>query len=179
MGSNSFKETIVLGGGCFWCMEAVFKRVEGVRSVVPGYAGGHKLNPTYEEVCTGTTGHAEVVKLDFDPEIISLKQILDIFFVAHDPTTPNRQGNDIGPQYRSIILYTSDKQIPIIEEAISKAQQIWRKPIVTEVKPLDTFWIAEEYHHNYFEKHPEKPYCQVVIKPKLEKLINSGILNLQ
>ncbi len=179
MGGSATTETIVLGGGCFWCMEAVFKRVKGVEQVVPGYAGGHKPNPTYEEVCTGTTGHAEVVKIDFNPQVISLERILDIFFKAHDPTTPNRQGNDIGTQYRSIVLYTSENQIPVIKQAISKAQQIWQKPIVTEVMPLDTFWEAEEYHHNYFEKNPEKPYCQVVIKPKLEKLINSGILNLQ
>ncbi|NPA35125.1 MAG: peptide-methionine (S)-S-oxide reductase MsrA [Chlorobi bacterium] len=179
MVGNSRLETIVLGGGCFWCMEAVFKRVKGVKNVVPGYAGGHKPNPTYEEVCTGTTGHAEVVKIDFAPKVITLEQLLDIFFQAHDPTTPNRQGNDIGTQYRSIILYTSEDQIPIIEQAISKAQKMWQNPIVTEVKPLDTFWEAEEYHHNYFDKHPEKPYCQVVIKPKLEKLINSQVLNLQ
>ncbi len=177
MGSNAKYETIVLGGGCFWCMEAVFRRVPGVVNVVPGYAGGHKPNPTYEEVCTGTTGHAEVVKIEFDSNAISLQEILEIFFHAHDPTTPNRQGNDIGPQYRSIILYTSQEQISVIEKALKKAEQLWQKPVVTEIKPLDRFWVAEEYHHNYFEKNPDKPYCQVVIKPKVEKLITKGLLN--
>lgn len=177
MESKEKNEVIVLGGGCFWCMEAIFKRVAGIVSVVPGYAGGHKPNPTYQEVCTGTTGHAEVVKVEFNPEIITLDRILEVFFNAHDPTTPNRQGNDIGTQYRSIILYTSEKQLPIIRKALEKAEKQWQKPPVTEVKPLNTFWTAEQYHHNYFDKNPEKPYCQVVIKPKVEKLITKGMLN--
>ncbi len=173
---NRETETIVLGGGCFWCMEAVFRRVPGIVEVMPGYAGGDYPEPTYEDVCTGRTGHAEVVRLRFDPEQIPLARILDIFFAAHDPTTPNRQGNDIGPQYRSIILYTSDEQLPVIQEALRRAHIYWGKPPVTEVKPLDQFWQAEPHHHNYFARHPRQPYCQVVIQPKLQKLIEQGVI---
>jgi peptide-methionine (S)-S-oxide reductase len=163
-------ETIVLGGGCFWCTEAVFQRVEGVSSVVSGYAGGHVANPSYEQVSAGNTGHAEVDQITFDPKVISLHDILEIFFTTHDPTTPGRQGNDVGPQYRSIVLYSDQKQKQAAEDIIKEIQDLWPHPIITEIKPLDKFYQAEEYHQNYFNKNPTQGYCQVVINPKLAKL---------
>lgn len=165
-------ESIVLGGGCFWCLDAVFSRVNGVISVVSGYAGGEKNNPTYGEVYTGTTGHAEVVKIEFDPAAISYKEILNIFFSVHDPTTRNRQGNDVGPQYRSIILYDTQKQREESENIIEKLEKekLYDNPIVTEIKLLEKFYPAEDYHQKYFEKNPEQAYCQIVISPKIAKL---------
>lgn len=165
-------EIAVFGGGCFWCTEAVFKTLKGVISVTPGYAGGTRENPTYEEVCAGTTGHAEVSRIEYDPAEISYRDLLTVFFATHDPTTPDRQGNDVGPQYRSIILSTSAEQQRAAEEFIKtlNASHPDGKPIVTEVKPLDRFWPAEDYHRDYYAKNPEKAYCQVVINPKLEKV---------
>lgn len=163
-------KTIVLGSGCFWCGEAIFQQVEGVQSVVPGYAGGQTQNPTYEAVCTGSTGHAEVFKVTYEENVLKLEEILDIFFLTHDPTSLNRQGNDIGTQYRSAIYYESDEDLRVIEGAIKQLQQRTEDPIVTEVALLDTFYEAEEYHHNYFQKHPYQAYCVAVINPKLDKL---------
>lgn len=164
--------TAVFGGGCFWCTEATFEMLTGVRSVVPGYAGGAKPNPTYEAVCGGTTGHAEVIKVEFDPSIITYEDLLTVFFSVHDPTTPNRQGNDVGTQYRSIILYANEKQKQQAEQWIQKLQraEFADRPIVTEVKPLETFYEAEAYHHHYFRDNPDKAYCQLVIDPKISKL---------
>jgi peptide-methionine (S)-S-oxide reductase len=166
------KETVVIGGGCFWCTEAVFKMLKGVLSVDPGYAGGSKREPTYEEVSTGTTGHAEVVEIVYDPEIISFKNILTVFFATHDPTTLDRQGNDVGKQYRSVILYTTDKQKNEIEDFIKdlNASSKEGKEIVTEVKPLEKFYSSEKYHKDYYANHKGDSYCQVIINPKLEKV---------
>lgn len=161
---------IVLGGGCFWCLEAVYQRIDGIESVVPGYAGGEVENPTYEQVCTGTTGHAEVVLVTFDPTKISLKKVLDIFWKAHDPTTPNRQGHDVGTQYRSAVYYSTERQRRIIEESITEAGTQFSAPIVTEVAPSERFYPAEDYHQDYFNNHPFAGYCRVVIAPKLKKL---------
>lgn len=165
-------EVAVFGGGCFWCTEAVFKMLKGVVSVASGYAGGTKSNPTYEEVCTGKTGHAEVIEIEYDPSQISYRDLLTIFFAAHDPTTPNRQGNDAGPQYRSIILYANERQKRDAETFIEElnASHPEGKPVVTEVQPLDRFYPAEDYHRDYFAKNPASSYCQLVINPKLEKV---------
>ncbi|BCU67800.1 peptide methionine sulfoxide reductase MsrA [Sulfolobales archaeon HS-7] len=165
------EEIAILGGGCFWCMEAVFSRVVGVLSVTPGYAGGDFPNPTYEDVCSDVTGHAEVVKLAFDNSVISYEDILDIFFDVHDPTTPNRQGNDVGSQYRSIIIYTSEQQRNIALSKINDVERKLGKKVVTEVVPYKEFYEAEDYHHKYFEKHPNQPYCKFVISPKVEKFM--------
>jgi peptide-methionine (S)-S-oxide reductase len=159
-----------LGGGCFWCLEAAYQLIEGVRTVVPGYAGGTSPDPTYQSIHDHDSGHAEVVQLDFDEQIISYSDILDIFWALHDPTTPNRQGNDVGPEYRSIILYHDDGQKIVAEASVTKVQELWDKSIVTEIKKLDSFYEAEPEHHNYFRNHPEQAYCQVIINPKLEKL---------
>ncbi len=167
---NESTESAVLGGGCFWCLEAVFQRTPGVVSVQSGYAGGTTSNPSYEEVCTGSTGHAEVVRVLFDPARISYAGILDVFFQAHDPTTLNRQGADVGTQYRSIILYSSDDQKRAAGEAVKRHQAGLKSRIVTEVKPLEAFHPAEDYHKDYYDTHRLAPYCRVVIKPKLEKL---------
>lgn len=166
----SMEETIYLGGGCFWCTEAVFSEIRGVKKVEPGYSGGDLPNPTYEQVCTGKTGHAEVVKVTFDQELISLEDILEVFFATHDPTSLNRQGNDIGTQYRSIILYTNDKQLSIIEKVKERVQSKLSKKIVTEVAPFKAFYPAEDYHKNYFRKNPNQPYCRFVIAPKVLKV---------
>lgn len=166
-------ETIILGGGCFWCVESVYQAVKGVENVESGYAGGHTKNPTYEEVCSGKTGHAEVVKVTFNPETISLEDILKIFFVAsHDPTTLNRQGNDVGTQYRSIILANSPEQLETAKTVINQLNQenIFDGEIVTELQKLTDYYPAEEYHQNYFQKHPNQPYCAFTIPPKLDKL---------
>lgn len=166
-------EIAVFGGGCFWCTEAVFQRLNGVESVVSGYAGGNKENPSYQEVSYEETGHAEVVKVEFDPTKISYKQLLEVFWYVHDPTTLNQQGNDVGTQYRSIILYTSDEQKREAEQSIKEMQEKYNnqpiaKRVVTEIKPLVKFYTAEEYHQQYFEKNPSQPYCQLIIGPKLE-----------
>lgn len=164
------QQTATLGGGCFWCLEASYQLIKGVEKVVNGYAGGHTDNPTYESVSTRTTGHAEVVQIHFDPKIITYKEILDIFWAIHDPTTLNRQGNDVGDDYRSIILFNDAKQKEVSEESIKEVAKLWPNPIVTELKPLEHFYPAEDYHQNYFNNHPEQAYCQIVINPKLEKL---------
>jgi methionine-S-sulfoxide reductase len=168
--STGSSETIVLGGGCFWCTEAVFELFKGVIKTVPGYAGGWKNNPSYTLVCSGLTGHAEVLSIEYDPKIIPLETILDIFFTMHDPTTMNRQGADIGTQYRSIILYTTDEQKETSEKFINKIQKDYDKPIVTEVKKLEKFFPAEDYHKNYFDNNPGKGYCTLVISPKVQKV---------
>jgi peptide-methionine (S)-S-oxide reductase len=164
-------ETIVLGGGCFWCTEAVFDRVRGVVDVESGYSNGQVMHPSYEQVCTGRTGHTEVVKVEFDPAQISLRQILEIFFVVHDPTTLNRQGNDVGTQYRSGIYYTIDAQKKVAEDVIREITEskTYRSPIVTEVKALDNYSTAEAYHQDYFLNNPNQGYCSFVVGPKVEK----------
>lgn len=163
-------ETIVLGGGCFWCIEALFKQLKGVDKVISGYAGGHTRNPTYEQMHYASTGHAEVVQITFDPNAISYRDILEIFFTVHDPTTTNQQGNDIGEEYRSIILYNDDLQKSVAQDVIKNfAAKHWDNPIVSELKKLEFFYPAEDYHQNFFEKNPEQAYCQVVINPKLQK----------
>jgi peptide-methionine (S)-S-oxide reductase len=167
--SQQFKSA-VLGGGCFWCLEAAYQEIEGIQSVVSGYAGGSDPNPNYESVSSGATGHAEVVEIMFDPAVISYTDVLDIFWAIHDPTTPGRQGNDVGSQYRSMILFDSDEQRLLAEESKVTAQKLWPNPIVTEIVPLEHFVKAEDYHQNYFRNHPEQGYCQVVINPKLRKL---------
>ena len=164
------ESSIVLGGGCFWCMEAVFKRIDGILSVTPGYAGGSLPNPSYEQVCTDKTGHAEVVRIAFDPARISLDDVLDIYWKAHDPTTLNRQGEDVGTQYRSVIFFTSEEQRGIAASSLAKAQRSFKDKIVTELKPLQAFYPAEDYHKDYFDQHRTAGYCRLVIAPKLHKL---------
>ncbi len=165
-------EVAVFGGGCFWCTEAVFTELRGVLSVMSGYAGGTTKNPSYEAVSSGKTGHAEVIRIEFDPSQISFNDLLTVFFATHDPTTLNRQGNDVGTQYRSIILYSNDAQKTAAEAFIKKlnASDPNGKPVVTEVKPLHEFYEAEEYHRNYYKNNPGQPYCQVIIEPKVQKL---------
>ena len=172
-------ETATLGAGCFWCVEAVYQRVEGVLSVKPGYAGGHVLNPTYKEICTGKTGHAEVAQVSFDNTIISFKQILNIFWQAHDPTTLNRQGNDVGTQYRSVIFYHNEEQKNTAQESkrTADATNYWEDTIITEIVELNNYSDAEDYHHNYYNDNPNQPYCIFVIKPKLDKLERSGVID--
>ncbi|MBX6763846.1 MAG: peptide-methionine (S)-S-oxide reductase MsrA [Rubrobacteraceae bacterium] len=164
-------EKATLAGGCFWCLEAVFEELRGIEKVESGYSGGHVPNPTYEQVCTGTTGHAEVVQLTYDPGVISYREILEVFFTVHDPTTLNRQGPDVGTQYRSAIFYHDEEQRRTAEEVISELEEkgVWENPIVTEVVPFEAFYPAEEYHHEYFRNHPDQPYCRVVIAPKVAK----------
>jgi peptide-methionine (S)-S-oxide reductase len=171
MNAERSTETLTLGGGCFWCLEAVYDRVQGVIDVVSGYAGGTVAPPSYEEVCTGNTGHAEVIKVTFDPGAITLDEILDIFFTIHDPTTLNRQGADIGTQYRSAVFYHTDAQRAAAEAKIAEltAAGTYDRPIVTEVTPLSTFYPAEDYHQEYFEKHPSRAYCRAVVAPKVAK----------
>lgn len=164
-------ETIILGGGCFWCLDALYKKVEGVLSITSGYTGGATKNPTYSEVCNGTTGHAEVVKLEYDPNIVSLEVLLRIFFEIHDPTTLNQQGGDVGTQYRSAIFYESEAQKLLAEKINAEAQANWKNPIVTEIVPLGDFYTAENYHQDYYAKNPDQPYCVAVISPKLEKFL--------
>ena len=168
-------ETTTLGGGCFWCVEAIYQDVIGVHKVVSGYAGGTVENPTYEEVCSGTTGHAEVVQIVFDPTVISFEEILFIFWRTHDPTTLNRQGNDVGTQYRSVIFYHDEQQKSIAEQskAETEASDLWPDPIVTEVAPLPIFYEGEAYHQNYFVENPYQPYCIFVINPKVQKFRKS------
>ncbi|NDJ76524.1 MAG: peptide-methionine (S)-S-oxide reductase MsrA [Chloroflexi bacterium] len=162
-------ETITLGGGCFWCLEAVYDELQGVTDVVSGYSGGHVKNPAYREVCNGTTGHAEVVQVTFDPAVIALRDILDVFFTIHDPTTLNRQGADVGTQYRSAIYYHTPEQKTVAEEALAAAQSLWDNPIVTEITAFDVFYPAEDYHQEYFARNPQQGYCRVVIAPKVAK----------
>jgi peptide-methionine (S)-S-oxide reductase len=159
----------IFGAGCFWCVEAVFQNLKGVSSVLPGYTGGHKANPTYEEVSSGTTGHAEAAKIEFDPTVIKFSDLLNVLFSTHNPTTMNRQGNDVGDQYRSAIFYLNPDQKKESEEFIRQAQKEFTSPIVTQVVPLDKFYPAEDYHRDYYKNNPGNPYCQLVIDPKLEK----------
>jgi peptide-methionine (S)-S-oxide reductase len=164
-------ETATLGGGCFWCLEAVYSEMSGVISVVSGYMGGHVENPSYKEVCTGRTGHAEVVRVTFDPEVTPYRQILEVFFAIHDPTTQDRQGNDVGPQYRSVIFYHNVVQRAAAEQLIRElsAERVWPDPIVTEIQPAAEFYPAEDYHQDYFRNHPMQPYCAFVVAPKVRK----------
>lgn len=165
-------EVVTLGGGCFWCTEVVFSRIKGMVKIEPGYSGGQATNPTYEQVSTGTTGHAEVVQITFDPDVISFRELLEIFFATHDPTTLNRQGGDIGTQYRSVIFYHNEEQKVIAEKVIEEFNiaGIFNSPIVTKVEPFKAFHKAEDYHKDYFRHHPEQSYCKLVISPKIAKL---------
>lgn len=165
------EEKALLGGGCFWCIEAVYNRVKGVHSAISGYAGGANPDPTYKEVCTGTTGHAEVVEITYDPDIVSYEDLLDIFWVIHDPTTLNRQGADTGTQYRSVIYYYDEEQRDAAEAAMEQAQASFADPIVTELSPAPEFFPAETYHQNYYALNPMQGYCQVVIAPKVQKFM--------
>ena len=169
-------QTAVFGGGCFWYIEAIFKMVKGVTSVKPGYAGGHTESPNYYQVCSGTTGHAEVVKVEYDADIISYENLLEVFWQAHDPTTKNRQGNDIGTQYRSIILYQNLEQKRKAEESMSKANSsgLFKKPVVTEIKHLNEFYEAEDYHRDYFANNPNQPYCRAIISPKVTHFLEKN-----
>lgn len=164
-------ETATLGGGCFWCTEAIYKQLNGVQAITPGYSGGDKQNPSYEEVCTGKTGHAEVVHLEFDPSQVSFAEILEVFFKTHDPTTLNRQGADVGTQYRSVVFYHSEEQKQTAEKIIRHLEEesVYPDPVVTEVTRFETFYPAEDYHKDYYEQHKNQPYCRMVITPKLEK----------
>ncbi|MCA1755712.1 MAG: peptide-methionine (S)-S-oxide reductase MsrA [Spirochaeta sp.] len=163
-------EYVILGGGCFWCLEAVFARIPGVISAAPGYAGGEHASPSYESVCSGTTGHAEVVRLEFDPSKVSFAELIELFFRAHDPTTLNRQGHDVGTQYRSVVFYVSPEQRQLTEHAIEQAAQLYSRPVVTQVLPAPEFYPAESYHHDYYAKNPQAGYCRMIIAPKLSKL---------
>ncbi len=164
-------ETAVLGGGCFWCLEAVFDGLAGVIAVESGYAGGSSANPSYEAICTGRTGHAEVVRVTFDPAVLSFRDLLTVFFTIHDPTTPNRQGSDVGTQYRSVIFCQDDAQRATAEAVIAElgAAKLWRNPIVTEIAGAEPFYEAEAYHQEYFDRNPAQPYCQLVVEPKVAK----------
>jgi len=166
---KSDSETIVFGGGCFWCTEAVFSMLKGVIKTTPGYAGGDTKNPTYGQVCEGDTGHAEVLQIEYDPKIVGLEKLLEVFFSMHDPTSLNKQGSDTGSQYRSVILYSTEAQKREIDAFISRARGGYKKPIVTEVKMLDRFYPAENYHKDYYGKNPIQPYCMFVVRPKVEK----------
>lgn len=170
-------EFAVFGGGCFWCTEAVFEHVPGVHTVVSGYAGGHVETPSYEAVCSGTTDHAEVIRIGFDPDKVTYEQLLDVFWRSHDPTTLNRQGADKGTQYRSIILYANEAQKTAAEKSKAAAQAMFSNPIVTEITPLTEFYAAEEHHQDYFAKNPHGGYCQVVIRPKVNKLQKQGVIS--
>jgi peptide-methionine (S)-S-oxide reductase len=171
MPENPGKELATLGGGCFWCLEAVFENLRGVERVVSGYSGGDGADPSYQQVCTGTTGHAEVVQVTFDPSVVSYREILEVFFGTHDPTTLNRQGADVGTQYRSAIFYHSPEQRRVAEETIKElsASDVWSRPLVTEVVPLEVFYPAEDYHQGYFRNNPGQGYCQAVVAPKVAK----------
>jgi peptide-methionine (S)-S-oxide reductase len=167
--SSNQTETATLGGGCFWCTEALFQMLPGVKTVTSGYAGGTKVNPTYKEVCTGQTGHAEVIQIEFDSKVVSYEKILETFWDAHDPTTLNRQGADSGTQYRSIILYANEAQKAAAEKSKAQAQKHFSSPIVTEIVPLTKFYKGEDYHQDYYRNNPTQPYCRAVIRPKVEK----------
>jgi peptide-methionine (S)-S-oxide reductase len=170
-GASSAPEQLVVAGGCFWCTEAVFSELRGVKSAVPGYAGGHVADPSYEQVCTGTTGHAEAVEVTFDPSQLSLHDLLVVFFTTHDPTTRDRQGPDAGSQYRSAVFYRTPEQKQAAETVVREltVERLFSRPVVTEIVPLAAFYPAEEYHRNYYRRHPERSYCQAVIAPKLAK----------
>lgn len=170
-GTTKNLEKATLGGGCFWCTEAVYLELKGVVDVKPGYSGGDVKNPTYKEVCTGTTGHAEVVQITFDADVVSFIDILEVFFMTHDPTTLNRQGNDVGPQYRSVIFYHNENQKEVAEKVIKlfEEEKVYDKPIVTKVEPFKEFYVAEDYHQNYYNRNKSQGYCQFIITPKLEK----------
>jgi peptide-methionine (S)-S-oxide reductase len=174
-------EMATLAGGCFWCLEAVYQQLKGVEKVVSGYAGGHTFSPTYQQVCSGTTGHAEVVQITYNPEVVTYRDLLDVFFTIHDPTTLNRQGNDVGTQYRSAIYYHTPEQKEIAEQTIKDvtAEGVWDNPIVTEVEPLDVFYPAEDYHQNYFVDNPYQGYCRVVIAPKVAKFRQKYLAKLK
>ncbi|MES2934239.1 MAG: peptide-methionine (S)-S-oxide reductase MsrA [Pseudomonadota bacterium] len=163
-------QTATLGGGCFWCLEAVYQQIQGVQHVESGYTGGAVPNPTYEAVCQGTTGHAEVVRFDFDPDVVSYREILEVFFTIHDPTTLNRQGNDTGTQYRSVIYFHSQEQESIAKQVIAEMANVWDAPIVTELTAAGTYYKAEQYHQNYFVQHPLQGYCALVVAPKVAKV---------
>ncbi len=166
------QKVAILGGGCFWCLEAAFDALEGVEKVESGYAGGTVPNPTYEEVCTGETGHAEVVQITYDPSIITYRDLLEVYFTIHDPTTLNRQGADVGTQYRSVIFYHSPEQERVAQEMITELEKadVWEDPIVTQVEPLEAFYAAEDYHRDYYQRHKGMPYCHLTITPKMAKL---------
>jgi peptide-methionine (S)-S-oxide reductase len=178
---NAQRETATLGGGCFWCLEAVYDDLRGVESVVSGYTGGHVPNPSYEQVCNGTTGHAEVVQITFNPAEVSFREILDVFFTIHDPTTLNQQGADIGTQYRSAVFYHDDEQKQLAEQAIRdlEAEAVWDNPIVTQVVPLTEFYPAEDYHQEYFARNPRAGYCQIVVAPKVAKFRKQFLAKLK
>jgi len=169
MSEQTGSEVAILGGGCFWCTEAVYLEVRGVTRVESGYMGGHVVNPTYEQVCSATTGHAEVVRLEFDPSVISYRDILEIFFTIHDPTTQDRQGNDVGPQYRSAIFITSPEQDAMARQVMAEMAAVWDAPLVTQIIPQETWYKAEDYHQNYFAQHPLQGYCAFVVAPKVAK----------
>ncbi len=171
MDAKSQMESVVFAGGCFWCTEAIFKALKGVMSVLPGYTGGTVKNPSYEQVCTGNTGHAEAIKIDFDPSIIKFRDLLEIFFSTHDPTQLNRQGNDVGTQYRSAVFYGSEEQKQEAEKFVVQlaSEKVFNRPIITTLEPLTEFYEAENYHRDYFAKNPNQPYCMLIINPKLEK----------
>jgi len=168
---NEQREVATLGGGCFWCLDGIFRDLKGVERVESGYAGGYTKNPSYREVCSGTTGHAEVVQVTFDPSIISYRDLLGVFFTIHDPTTLDRQGADVGTQYRSVILYHSEAQHRTADEVIADLSErgVWDNPIVTQIEPFQAFYPAEDYHQDYFAQNPDQPYCQIVIAPKVSK----------
>ena len=173
-------EIITLGAGCFWCVEAVFQDIMGVESVVSGYSGGHLEDPSYRDVTTGRTGHAEVCQITFDPDVISLEEILEIYFESHDPTTLNRQGNDVGTQYRSVIFYHNEEQKEVAEQVLKKYDESgkWKNPIVTELAKFEKFYRAEDYHQNYFKNNPNQGYCRIIISPKVEKVRKTFKLKL-
>lgn len=172
MNAERNEEIASLAGGCFWCLEAPFRELVGVHDVISGYMGGHVQNPDYKQVCTGTTGHAEVIRIHFDPAQIDYRDLLEVFFALHDPTTPNRQGNDIGTQYRSAVFYHSDEQRDIARTVIAElsAEGVWGEPVTTQVVPATTFYPAEDYHQHYFERNPFQPYCMAIVAPKVAKL---------
>jgi peptide-methionine (S)-S-oxide reductase len=173
MSEQGQREVAILGGGCFWCVEAVYLEVRGVTRVESGYMGGHVVNPTYEQVCGAGTGHAEIVRLEFDPSVISYRDILQIFFTIHDPTTQDRQGNDVGPQYRSVIFYENPEQEATARQVMAEMASVWDAPLVTQLVPSETWYKAEEYHQNYYAQHPMQGYCAFVVAPKVAKFRNT------
>jgi peptide-methionine (S)-S-oxide reductase len=178
---NKSYEIATLGGGCFWCLEAIFNELRGVEKVVSGYSGGSMPNPTYREVCSGTTGHAEAVQITFDPQLISFKELLQVFFTIHDPTTLNRQGADVGTQYRSVIFYHMPEQKAVAQEVLAELEKakVWDAPIVTVLAPFEAFYPAEEYHREYYNRYPEQPYCRIVIEPKVAKFRKQYLAKLK